>query len=418
MTIIIKDISRRAFLSGTAKGVVGAAGLSLVAPYIANAQAGKTNKIGILLGKTGGFSLVGEHLTTGIGIYMDQVGRKMIGDPVETIWLDDPDPQTGQLNAQKLIDQEKVVGLIGGASSATSLAIGSVAARAKIPYVSTGNAAREITGSSCNRYMFREGWTIPTASRALAPVLTGISKRWYILVASYVFGADILKSMSEQLKLVGGELVGTDQAPSGTVDYSSFLLKIRQASPDVVMLGLPPGDMQNFLKQYVELGMDKKAPVGSLGLTQADVWAAGPDRNISKGLYFATTWYYNNPANTQAEKDMTAQYIKTKGQPPSEKVWEGWYSMKMLMSGFEAAKSVEPAKVVAGLESLKLDDGNYMRSWDHQMIQRFLVVRVNKGKSADKWDDLDILPNAITASTDMEKLYGSQEEIGCKMGAL
>ena len=84
---------------------------------------------------------------------------------------------------------------------------------------------------------------ISPRSAHIAPVLTSISKRWYILVASYVFGADILKSMSEQLKMVGGELVGTDQAPSGTVDYSSFLLKIRQANPDVVMLGLPPGGL-------------------------------------------------------------------------------------------------------------------------------------------------------------------------------
>src|SRR5262245_14410079 len=130
-------LDRRTFMKGTGTALAGVAGGSLAAPFISKSWAAGPHKIGILLGKTGGFALVGEHISAGIGIYVDQVGRKLVGEPLETIWLDDPDPQTGQLNAQKLIDEQKVVGLIGGASSATSLAIGAVAGRAKIPYVST-----------------------------------------------------------------------------------------------------------------------------------------------------------------------------------------------------------------------------------------------------------------------------------------
>ena len=414
-------ISRRSLLVQTGRGLIaGAMGSSigLAAPFVSRASAAGPQKIGILLGKTGGFALVGEDLSTGINLYLQLAGSKLLNQPCETVWLDDPDPQTGQLNAQKLIDTEKVIGLVGGASSSTSLAIGAVANRGKIPYVSTGNAAREITGASCNRYTFREGWTIPAASRALAPYLTSIGKRWYILVASYVFGADIFRSMSEQLKIAGGTLVGSDQAPSGTVDYSSYLLKMRQANPEVVVVGLPPGDMQNFLKQYVELGMDKRAPVGSLGLTQADVWAAGPDQYVSKGLYFATTWYHNDPNNLPEEKEMAAQYTKMKGRPPSEKVWEGWYSMKLLMSGFEAAGTTEPAKVVQAMENLRFPDGSHLRSWDHQSLQRFLVVKVNKQKSTDKWDVLDVLPRVPESTADLDALFRSQEEVGCTMGSL
>ncbi len=409
-----KTISRRTLLrSGAA--LAGAA--AFPAPFISRASAAGPLQIGVLLGKTGGFALVGEDISTGINLYLEQAGNKVLGQPAETVWLDDPDPQTGQLNAQKLIDA-KVVGLVGGASSSTSLAIGAVADRNKIPYVSTGNAAREITGAKCNRYTFREGWTIPAASRALAPYLATISKRWYIFVASYVFGADILKTMSDELKTAGGTLVGSDQVPTGTVDYSSFVLKIRQANPDVLVAGLPPGDLQNFLKQFHELGLGDHIAVGSLGLTQADVWASGTDQSVGKGLYFATTWYYNNPNNTDEEKAMTALYTKRYNKPPSEKVWEGWYSMKMLMEGFAKAGSTDPAKVVTAMEGLSMGGGNSIRAWDHQSLQHFLVVRVDKNKGGDKWDDLDVLATMPKDNSGLNAIFGSKEEVACNMDAL
>jgi branched-chain amino acid transport system substrate-binding protein len=338
--------------------------------------------------------------------------------PCETIWLDDPsaDVQTGQLNAQKLIEVEKVIGLCGGSGSGTALAIGSVANRYKVPYLCSGNAAREITGERCNRYTFREGWTIPAASRALAPYMLTQGKRWYMVAANYVFGTDLVRSMGEVLKASGGTLLGNDLIPNGTVDFSSFMLKIRSTIPDVVVLGLNPGDMLNFLKQYKELGLDSRAPVASIGLTQADVWASGTEQEVSKGFYLITAWYYNNPNNTDEEKAMTKLYRERNGKPPSEKVWEGWYSMKILLQGIEEAKTTEADKVVRAIENVKLADGNYMRGRDHQMMQPFHVARINKHKGgADKWDALEIVETQPKKGGSFEEYYGSAEDGGCKM---
>ena len=56
---------------------------------------------------------------------------------------------------------------------------------------------------------------------------------------------------------------------------------------------------------------------------------------------------------------------------------------------------------------------NY-RKWDHQMQLRNLVVQV-KPKITDRWDYFDVKAALPEKAEDLEKVFGTQEEIGCKM---
>lgn len=414
----IRTHTRRSVLVGGAR--IAAAGAVLTqAPYVSRALGDTPLKIGVLEGKTGNDVVLGEDRVAGMNLCLEQAGNKLLGRPCETVWFEDPDPQTGAINAEKLIQVEKVVALLGGSTSATALAESAVAKRSKIPFVLAGVAARELTGSACNKYTFREGWTVPAASRALAPYLQSISKKWYILAASYIFGEDIQRAMTASLKAANGDLVGSDLVPANTIDFSAYLLKIRAAQPDVLILGLQPVGVLNFLKQFKELGLDQTAVVGAIGISQADIWASGSEQSVSKGFFFIQSWYFANPNNTAEEKALNATYLQRRGKPPSEKVWEGWYSMKMLLTAIENAKTTDPAKVVPALENLRLSDGNYMRSWDHQMMQPFLIVKVNKQKVPnDKWDVLDVVQRYPARVEDLPPLYGDETEVGCKMEPL
>ena len=51
-------------------------------------------------------------------------------------------------------------------------------------------------------------------------------------------------------KLIGDELVATD-----VTDFSPYLLKIRQAKPDVVCSNLAGNQVTNLIKQYAEFGL-------------------------------------------------------------------------------------------------------------------------------------------------------------------
>ena len=163
------------------------------------------------MAKAGPWTDQGEQLSQGAYLALEMRKSTVLGRPAELVWLDDQSPQMGAQNAQKVIEENKVVGIVGGSTSATALAISAVCRRAKIPFVHNNGAAREVTGSQCSPYTFRLLAPVPVQMRAMAPYILSAGKRWYILNVGYSFGQDIARSFREVLKDAGGTEVGGDK---------------------------------------------------------------------------------------------------------------------------------------------------------------------------------------------------------------
>lgn len=406
-------LSRRRLLQSS----VALTALSIATPFIGTAKAQSVLKIGMVLPKQGPQTEQASFVSNGCRIALDDVGSKVLGRNCDVIWLDEPNAQAAQQNMQKLISEEKVIGVVGGGNSATALAMAAVAKRTKTPIIIPNAAAREITGKECNRYSFRTQATVPVACRAMAPYLFDRGKRWYFLTANYAFGQDIATTFRELLKAGGGTEVGSDQTPIGTTDYSSFILKIRQAKPDVVIAGIPGDDLSNFLKQFAEMGLKGKIPVACPIIGDSDLEAVGPD--VATGIY-GKPWDKLDPDNSDEEKKFAASFQAKFGKPANDKAFLGWISMKMLLASVEAAKSTESGKIVEALESLHLKDNQtpiYFRKWDHQLLRRWLVVSI-KEKISGPRDYFDILKSVPESADKLEALYGTQAEIGCTMDSI
>ena len=401
-------VPRRQMLLGAAAVVAS----PLAMPFIA--KAADPIRIGVLLAKTGQIAPQTEYLAQGTYLALEERGNKIMGQPAELVWLDEPSPQGATQNMQKLVQENKVCAILGGSLSSNALAEEATAAQLKIPFVCDNAAATEITGKNCNRYTFRLNTPVLVQSRMLAPFALTYGKKWYFITASFAFGQDILRSSRELLKQAGGTEAGIDEVPLNTADFSSFILKIRQAQPDVVLGGLSAGDLSTFLKQWNELGMKGKIPFCEIAIGDTDIWAVGPD--AANGV-FTKLWWYNNPNNPPEEKAFAEAYLKKHSRPAADKAWMGWITAKSLFESIELAKSTEPMAIVEGLENWKFNAGaaSYSyRKWDHQMLLRNLVVSV-KPKITDKWDYFDVKAALPENPAELEKVFGSQEEIGCKM---
>lgn len=392
--------------------IAACAGLALAGG--ASAQESGPVRIGLVYAKQGPGAAIGQFLQRGSELAVEQAGGKVLGRPIELVWLDEPNPQVAQQNMQKLVDENKVVAVVGGNYSSSALAMMSVANREKIPLILPGAAASEITGKDCSRYTFRTQATVPVQMRGLMPYVSEIGKKVYFLTASYAFGQDILRSSRAMLKEIGATEVGVDEVPVNTADYSSYVLKIRQAKPDVVVGGLVGGDFSNFLKQWNEMGMKDKIPFVAIAVTDTDFWDVGAQ--ASTGIY-VKPWYYNNPKNTAAEKKFTADFEKKYGRPPSDKSWSGWIAMRSLLESITAAKSTDSKAIVTALEKWRNTDGEipfYYRDWDHQLVRPAVIVKV-KSKIADKWDFFDVVKDTSASAADTERAFGSKQEVGCNM---
>jgi branched-chain amino acid transport system substrate-binding protein len=401
--------TRRTVLAGAA----GLAGASLLRPGTGRAQSGEPIKIGVVLPKQGTFAELGEGAANAVAVTLEQGGSKILGRPARLIWLDDPNPQSAQQNMQKLIDEEKVTAVIGGASGATALALAALAKRSKMPFI-TLSGATALTGKDCNRYTFRSNAPAPVAVRAIAPALLQQGKKWYFLMPDYAYGQDVYAAYKSFLDAAGGQQVGYDKTPLGTTDFSGFILKIRQAKPDNVVTALSGNDLPSFLKQYADFGMKDGAPVSSPIITDTDIIAAGPQ---ASGIY-GKVWHHKDKLNSAADNAFVEAYTKKHSKPPHSNAFLAAISMRLLMGGIEKAGSTNPEAIVKGLETTRLDEGAfpvYFREWDHQLMHRVLVLKV-RPQFTDPWDALEVIKSVPESASELDALYGLRQDSACALG--
>ena len=407
---VIKD-------TGATRRTILAAGAAaaLVGPRAGRAQSAEPIKIGLVYPKQGTFAELGAGAANGATLTLEQAGSKALGRPVRLIWLDEPNPQSAQQNMQKLIDEEKVAAVIGGASGATALALSALAKRAKLPFITTSGAAT-LTGKDCNRYTFRSNAPAPVAVRAIAPVLLERGKKWYFLMPDYAYGQDVYAAYKILLDAAGGTQAGFDKTPLGTTDFSGYILKIRQAKPDVVVTALSGNDLPAFLKQYADFGMKDGAPVSSPIIADTDIVAAGQQ---ASGIY-GKVWHYKDPKNSAADNAFTEAYIKKVGNPPHANAFLAAVSMRLLLAGIEKAGSTNAEAIVHGLEGARLEEGAfpvYFREWDHQLMHRVLVLKVRPAFT-DPWDALEVVKSVPETAAGLDALYGVRADTACALGEL
>ncbi|MFZ2091467.1 MAG: ABC transporter substrate-binding protein, partial [Pseudolabrys sp.] len=139
-------LSRRSLIK-TAAGSALLAGIG--APSIVKAQADAI-RIGHLTPLTGFLGPLGEYAVMGIKLAAEEVNAAggVLGRKIELVMEDSINPQTAATKAERLIERDKVVMIIGEISSASGLAIGQVANRMKTVFINTGCNSDALRGAN------------------------------------------------------------------------------------------------------------------------------------------------------------------------------------------------------------------------------------------------------------------------------
>ena len=145
-------LSRRTLMKGAA-GSALLAGIG--APALVRAQADAI-RIGHLTPLTGFLGPLGEYAVMGVKLAAEEINSSggVLGRRIELVMEDSVNPQTASAKAERLIERDKVVMIIGEISSASGLAIGQVANRLKAVFINTGCNSDAMRGASCNPFMF------------------------------------------------------------------------------------------------------------------------------------------------------------------------------------------------------------------------------------------------------------------------
>jgi branched-chain amino acid transport system substrate-binding protein len=167
--------------------------------------------------------------------------------------------------AQRLIDEEGVLAIIGPNASDGAVPAAAVAEQKKTLLISPWSTAPRLTrdeAGKTRRFVYRVCYSDEFQARALAKFATGYIKATKVAIL-YNPQSEAPKAQAElmkkELEARGGQVVAMETYAAGTTDYSEQMKKIAAGAPDLVYLPSYYSEVAEQLKQARAAGI--KAPV-------------------------------------------------------------------------------------------------------------------------------------------------------------
>nr|WP_198982572.1 ABC transporter substrate-binding protein [Herbaspirillum sp. ASV7] len=399
-------------------GTAAAATAALGFPAIVRAQSDKII-IGHLTPRTGFLGPMGEYAVMCMNLAVEEQNKAggLLGRQLTLLSEDSVNPPTASSKAQRLLERDGAVLLLGEISSASALGIAQVAQRNKKLFMNTGCNSDELRGKSCNKFMFHIEAANSTYVKACGQQLlqNGLikGKKLYALTADYAFGHDLLRTGKAFVAANGGSIPNDELVPTDATDFSPYLLKIRQAKPDLVISNLAGNQITNFIKQYAEFGLP--FPIAGFGFDTVAAWGAGADNFAGT---WPTTWHHD--VDAPSAKAFVAAFTKKYGKPPENQAWGEYVAFRSIVQAISETKSLDTMKLIeyfekgAPIDALKARKGVY-RAWDHQLLQEMYTLSPKpKGRAKDQWDFLQLGAAVPGPEGSLESIAPTMQENACK----
>lgn len=389
-------VSRRKLLTGTGL----AAGATVFGPWKHNrvyAQASERPiKIGITSDASGQYANSGASDRRGMLMAIDEVNDRggLLGRRVEWAHLDtETTPATGSRVAERLIAREECSFLIGAVSSGVANAISQVAQRYGCIYLNTNSSSPTESGQNCHRVKFVwDGNGSNFAKAAVSNAARTFGKDWLLLTNDYGWGHDTSAATRKLAESQGVDIMDEVLVPVGTRDFSSILLSVQQARPQVVAAAVGGDDQKALRQQVAQLGMGSQPAWINNQQDWPDVYGLPADNLFG---VFGTTWYYKLDLPGVAEFVARYQeaYPDTRMRVPGNVFYNGYMATRELLAAVERAGTTNNIAVIKELEQLQVSARDRMQHHDaymnpntHQMQQTIYLATANDAPSEE--DDL------------------------------
>ncbi|MDR0808470.1 MAG: branched-chain amino acid ABC transporter substrate-binding protein [Gemmobacter sp.] len=366
------NTTRRSALTG----LIFSAALA-VAP--AFAQDKPLIKLGFIGPISGGNAQQGLGAQNGFLLAIEQANAT--GDypfTVEGVVLDDAaDPQTGVSAAMKLVNDPDVVAATGHWNSSVALATMPVFSRAGMPMIVWGAISPKITEQNLPE-ITRVTPTLVTENKPLAEWAASElgAKKIAIIADTSDYGTANTAAFREFFTAAGGEIVGEDLFPVGTVDFRATLTKLRDAAPDALYFGGVIAEAGILRKQMIEVGLEVPM-IGISGFYDPEFIAlAGA---AAEGTMVSYPAAQSNPALDKMNADYTARGFAEDMSPYTKYAYE---ATNILLAAIAQTGIEDKAALAQAIRAIKHDGVLGVTTFDdHGQTQIPVAIEIKEVKN-------------------------------------
>lgn len=261
--------------------------------------------IGSYASVTGATASFGTYQLNGITMAVEEINAKggINGKKIKLINYDnksDNDETLAVVN--RLITQDKVLALLGEATSGRSKIGAQIAQQNKIPMLSTSATNPDVT--KVGNYIFRACFIDPFQGMVMAKFMTQnlkLKKAAILRDIKSDYSVGLADNFTEKLKAAGGEIVADVSYQEGDIDFKSQLTSIKGKNPEVIFVPGYYNEVALIAKQVKELGMTQVMLGG-------DGWASPKLHELAKAAIDGS--YFSNHYSTESKDPKTVSFIK------------------------------------------------------------------------------------------------------------
>lgn len=308
-------------------------------------------KVGHYASMTGPQATFGISTDQGIQLAIDEQNAAggVKGRQIELITYDTQGkPQEARNAVNRLVEQDRVVAVLGEVASSLSLAGAPVCQQKRVPMVTPSSTNPDVTavGDMIFRVCFIDPFQGFVGAKFAKDNL-GLSRGATLYNRSQAYSDGLNDAFLKAFAELGGTVVTTQAYADGDNDFSAQLTAIREANPEFIFVPGYYTEVVNIAKQARRLGLTVPM-IGGDGWDSEELANAGDALNNS---YFSN--HYSHEDQRPEVQAFISKYQAAYGKIPDGLAAMGYDAARILFQAMEASPSLGGEDVAATLAQVK-----------------------------------------------------------------
>jgi branched-chain amino acid transport system substrate-binding protein len=357
------------------------------APAPGGAGTRKGPPYGLVACMTGEQATFGVSTENGIKLAINEANAKggIKGKKITLKTYDDQGkPEEAAIASKRLIEQDKVVVILGEIASSRSLAIAPNADAGKVPQITPTSTNPRVTkdGDKTRPYVFRVCFIDPFQGTVMAKfAMENLKIKKAAILRDvgndYSVGlADFFKKKFEEL---GGTIVSDQSFKAGDQDFKAQLTAIKGKGPQFIYIPAYYGDVALAARQARELGI--KVPMGG-----GDGWDSAKLYEIAQGALDGSFFsnHYTDESPDPRVQEFVKKYKDAYGSVPDALAALAYDAALVAMDATSRAKEVSGPAIRDAIEATKDFPGVagvITLDSDHNAVKSAVVIGIEKNKA-------------------------------------
>ncbi len=345
---------------------------------------GDTVKIGGLAPLTGDVSVYGIAVDNAIKLKVEEVnaaGGILGGKQIEYIVYDEKGDPTEAVNAyNKLVQDDKVVALVGDVTTKPTIAVAQKSVADNLPMITASGTGADITLTGEN--IFRACFIDPFQGQLMASYAKeklGATTAAIIYDNGDDYSTGIADAFEEKAGEIGLTITAKEAYPSKSVDFKSQLTKIKAGNPDVLLVPVYYSDVALIAVQAKEVGLTAKL-LGGDGWDGVLEKIDASNLDSVKDCYFCSQ--YSAESQDEALQSFLKKYKETYNSDANMFAVLGYDAMGMMAAAIDKAGSTDSDKIIEAMKGLEYKGLTGTTTFDENRnpVREAVITTIADGK--------------------------------------